>query len=140
MINFFKQFTWRRTGRFFTSIWKRAWPFVDKALDIAKPVIITAYDGAVDGQQEKLIAAYKQYGPRYMGKLFDEMQEKICDIVQRVPIAPTKWRDKACAIIEDEGNRFQRQLIETASNQGVAGLNKLIDLMQSEVRERIKAL
>jgi len=116
------------------------WPYADKTLEIIKPMIVKVYDNVVDGQQIKLINAYTKKGLPAASKLFDEAQKRTFILVQRASIVPQKWRDTACVIIEDEGNKFQAKLYDIAAKEGAAGINKLIDATQANIRGRILAL
>lgn len=126
--------------RWFKSGVRALWPFADAALELAKPLIVNAYDKLVDAQQAELVKNLRVSGPLKVSKLYDRSQAKIIKTIQNINLAPQKWRDAACSIIEDEGNRFQRQLIQTLQDKGPDGLNKLIDAIQANIRGRIKAL
>jgi len=134
------KWTWRGFSRWAKSGWRAIWPYADKALELAKPMLIKIYDKAVDKHQAKLVEVYNTKGLPAASALYDKAQSEVRAIISKASLVPQNLRDSACNIIEDEGNKFQVKALNIARKDGSNGLNKLIDQIQAEIRERILAL
>lgn len=129
--------TWKSVGSALTSAWR--W-ISSVAKPLAKPMLIAAVQAQGDELQARLEAEVAKHGPAGVDRFVDAAQAKLIAAVQGVKFAPAWLREKAAAIIQEEGDKGQAALREAARIGGPAAVKVAFDRMQAAVLQRLQSL